>query len=310
MMNKKSISHTIQNKKIAVCCLARDCAKLMKSNIMRINALHNHCGEMVVFVVENDSKDNTRALLEQWKNNAPFDIHIPNIYEYKKTRTDVNIDCSASEKNMSWTSLYTTRVARIALARDCYLDALKKSGFIPDFIVMCDIDIYHFSIYDIIQTIASHGAGDILSDNQRGTWDVVLANGFNFHFSRLNMEELYYDSFATELLGEPSKAHDIKVHLQKSVSKILYSGAWLRVVSGFGGLGIYTYDAIFSPSLTLYIDSIIIDDYQFCEHVSFHKMLIQKGKDKIYINPHLKVRYNTRLRAVIKRILQRLKLKG
>ena len=124
------------------------------------------------------------------------------------------------------------------------------------------------------------------------------------------MEKLYYDSFATELLDEPSEAHNIKVHLQTKVTGLLSSmassGKWLQVVSGFGGLGIYTYDAIFSTPSTLYIDSIMMDDYQFCEHVSFHKMLIKKGKDKIYINPHLVVSYNTRLRAIMKRIRQRL----
>ena len=143
----------ISDIKLAVCCLARDCARLMKSNIVRINGLQKYCKELVVFVVENDSTDNTRALLERWQRNASFQIYLPNIYEYKKTLPDIDIDFS-SDKEMSGPPMYKTRVSRISFARDCYLDALEKSGFVPDYVVMCDIDIYHFSIQDIIRTIS------------------------------------------------------------------------------------------------------------------------------------------------------------
>ena len=57
------------NKNIIIAALARDCEESLRTNIPLIEELRSHFSWSQVVVVENDSKDGTKGLLNDWKIN-------------------------------------------------------------------------------------------------------------------------------------------------------------------------------------------------------------------------------------------------
>ena len=55
------------NKEILIAALARNCEKSLSDNIKRINQLRSHFQQSEVVVYENNSKDSTKQILKQWK---------------------------------------------------------------------------------------------------------------------------------------------------------------------------------------------------------------------------------------------------
>ena len=59
------------NEKAAFCLLARDCADKLKKNIPIIEYYRGFFAQSCVIVIENDSKDDTNTVLEDWKSKSP-----------------------------------------------------------------------------------------------------------------------------------------------------------------------------------------------------------------------------------------------
>lgn len=292
----------INNIKIAVCCLARDCEKNLQRNIRKLKKLSKYFQEVEFFVVENHSKDNTRAILERWQNTSKVKVHLPDVHEYHGTLHNIHAFDFYDKDEETLLNMheryedrlavhFKDRVSRISLARDCYLHAIKKSDFMPDYILMCDIDIQNFSMKGLLDCF--------LSDEE---WDVVTANGFAYHFTKQKMEKLFYDTFALEIEGKECPPHHIKDYLRDEMVPALEEEQWIPVLSAFGGIAIYSYASIFLSPTSYYIDAITEDNFSFCEHVSFHKLLRKKNFTKIYINPKLVVQYNTRINTIIDKV--------
>lgn len=296
----------LSSKKIIICALARNCASRLKKNLRRLTKLGHFFNEIQYIIVENDSDDNTRKILEDWKN-SQSGVYLPDLYKYYRANEeflnqyDINEDVIRIFDNnkMESSNKYFQRIKRISLARDCLLNALANIPFKADYVLMYDIDLAWFSMKGILDGLSSDMYWDVLSSNCR---DYKV-----YSLMPIKIERVYYDSFAVEEFNSKTRPTDIKLEIQDKYATLKKSDPWIRVNSAFGGIAIYKYSSLIKendngesvPRIT-YLDAIIEDNFQICEHIPFHRNLRQLGYNKIYINPRMITYYNTFIQSIRK----------
>ena len=286
---------TMKNTSIFIAGCARDCQNTIVPLLKKLQVLGNLFKDYYICIVENDSKDATRKILEQAQNNNEK-IILPNFTQYleekkiqrKKSREQNNdvykqdrVQYTAQRGNDSSEQKQhmQERVMRIALARDCYLDTFSASNFTADYILSLDFDLIKFSIKGIINSI------ELLMN-----WDVLTANGISVSRQSYFLP-VYYDSYALDMPDYDNKGFSWQAQLQSIVTKSLHSlrktsayNQVLPVHSAFAGLALYKAHLLRSVR---YVTSCEKDKFMYCEHVSLHRQLREKYNAKIAINPHM-----------------------
>ena len=178
---------------------------------------------------------------------------------------------------------------RIATVRDSALDAIKKANTKFDYVLMLDADVFELSIRGIIASFSDHIP----------SWDVLTANGrywnFSLAFSILPyVKNAYYDTFAIQQVYDEAKPFDRQISLWRIFSALRKNSMLFPVCSAFGGMGLYKYKAV---ETARYFDASQEDDFQFCEHISFHRKLKEAGFPSVFVNPAMMLYYNNPLRA-------------
>jgi hypothetical protein len=255
---------------VAFCCLGRDIEPVLHANMCRINKTASFFNKAQIFIVENDSSDNTAPMLQQ--------------YAFKDERVKVISASISDKKSYSDTgdeAISIDRVSKMATLRNIYLDELSGLKNI-DYVIVIDLDLEGGWSYD--------GFLDCFS-GQRSAWSAMTANGLLFQEDSLSVngkaaskiKRQFFDTWTFRDLGqEEFLGHGIyrKMILEKGEDPI-------EVGSNFNGLGIYKYEDIikceYRPSTS--------DDPVCCEHVSLHQQ-IRKNGGKIFINPSLITLYS------------------
>ena len=106
--------------KVAILGCARDCARYLPQSVRNISAVVQMFADYRVIVYENDSLDNTRAILAQYKQGDPERRHI----------------MGARFLN----SNIPGRTRRLAYVRQQLLEKLRSMNFRPDVVVVMDLD--------------------------------------------------------------------------------------------------------------------------------------------------------------------------
>jgi hypothetical protein len=122
-----------KNKKVAICSLIRDGEDRLSDIIPKVNRLGRLFKDYKVFVVENDSKDDTRKILLDWAdtNNNVFVLGCEG----------VNLpECKLNMKPTIEHDVSEYRINKMATLRNVYLDELKKHEDI-DLVIVWDFDI-------------------------------------------------------------------------------------------------------------------------------------------------------------------------
>jgi hypothetical protein len=132
-----------------------------------------------------------------------------------------------------------------------------------DAVLVVDSDLYGWSLDGICHTFSKWGS-----------WDGVLSNGIRKTSSG---KWRMVDAWAFREKTWHAKDYD---EVKKMVPK--RGEEWWRVNSAFGGVGIYTAEAY---SAARYIGG-------DCEHVKFHRSMMLKGHNRIYLNPSQIVVYS------------------
>ncbi len=281
---------------------ARDCQGTVMPLLQTLQTLGSLCKDYRICVVENDSKDATRTILEQAQQNNE-NILLPNFSHYIKEKDytvskEGNIQYNAQRVHDSSLQKHhmQERVMRIALARDCYLDTLSTSNFVADYIMMLDFDLVQCSLKGILSSI------ELLK-----SWDVLTANGMSVSRQSYFLP-LYYDSYALDMQEHANEGFSWQPNLQRVVTKKLKllqrasaEKQVLPVYSAFAGLALYKAALLHT---TRYIASCEKDNFAYCEHVSLHRQLRVTYGATIAINPHMPV-YVSNYSSLFKKLLQR-----
>lgn len=263
------------NYSVAICALARDCESALIHNIPKIEALRKHFRDSAVIVVENDSVDETKAVLDQWSNSSK---HITIISQDFNTTT---IPSQSSSNLYPGTSLY--RIEKMASYRNIYLDWIERQTAKFDLIIMVDIDVLSFSEDEILNTI------NLAPSN----WGGIFANGYtDTKFADCSVYSMFHDMYAySENLPakKPYITYGKLFELKKQMNRKLSKQKFLKVISAFGGFAIYKSCAITGLRYGAYANGDIYME-ALCEHIMFNNEVTKRGYD-CYIDRDLKVYY-------------------
>ncbi len=255
---------------VVICSIVRDCGKQLKVNIPIIERLRSQFKESAVIVVENDSIDDTKAILANWKTQAN-DVHI--LGEDTKQLT------IPVKKKDGVNPFYSHhRIEKMSRFRNMYMDYLDSLERQYDYLIVIDLDINYFDFEGIV-----HSFGQDIS------WDALVANGTKFLFKRC--KKVFHDTYALRELGDERPLTEEIIEGNRTKWNFLKKHhPLIPVASGFNGLAIYKYESVKGCRYQA-LDN---DDPQvqvLCEHVAFHQQMAQKRHGNIYINPCLVTKY-------------------
>ena len=130
---EENSKRSINDFKIAICSIVRDCSKQLERNIPVIEKLRSFFKDSVVIINENDSKDKTKLILKNWEKNST-NVLIESENFGNKTIPDQPV--RGVNKYYS-----DERITKMADYRNKYLDKLEKINFDPDFVLIVDLDV-------------------------------------------------------------------------------------------------------------------------------------------------------------------------
>lgn len=197
--------------KVLICGICKDVEKAVANTMSSVQELGEHFSDYRVIIYENNSKDRTKELLGNW---AKSDPHVIFISE------DLSKKAMAKELKMK----VCNRTEMIARARNKVLDVAFEEQFDDyKYVIWADLDFLHpWDVKNIVETIV----------HPQEEWDAVLANGAYDIFALRDPEF----PIGFELLGELYWTEIDKIRARFSFDP---EGAWRKVYSAFGGLGIY-----------------------------------------------------------------------
>lgn len=262
----------MKDKRACISMLARDCYASLKINIPKFtDLLSQFADNSIIQVVENDSVDGTKELLQSWNKAVPA-VHI------------ISEDTNQLTYDPTQQAGAYSRIQKMANFRNKYLKILSNEQF--DYLIVIDADLVDFNINSIILAI----------ENAPADWCGLFANG-RYYFNFLGKTKLlkYYDLFAYIPNQKQFKRLSIPFSYELTYKEMALFSDYLNYkkndlpnyidcYSAFGGIGIYNlikykgqnYSTKKNQRST-YFDTI-------CEHISFNTQYGSEGKNYICKN--------------------------
>lgn len=265
----------INESTIIICSIVRNAEKGLKNNIPVIKKLCQYFKDYKIIIYENDSIDTTKSLLESW------------MHEDSKHVTTLlnNIDSSSTipkGKKIKANPFFShERISKMAAIRNHYLGYIAKKDWHADYIMVVDLDVAKICL-DGILTCFSPNAPD---------WDAVTAFGYS---TSPSLKKRYHDTYALVEYGlEKQPQTEKSIHdSARSFLKKLQTKEWIRVYSAFGGLAIYKFSKIKGLRYKIIPNADSKVEVR-CEHFSLYQQMTEKGECKTYVNPNMKLKYQS-----------------
>jgi len=262
----------IEECSIIVCSIVRNAERGLRANIPVVNALCRHCSDYHVVIYENDSTDKTKDLLRDWVTSDKEHIHVI-IEDTDKTKT------IPSTSEVVGNPFYSRkRIAKMATLRNKYMEYVDKQGWQADYLVVVDMDVAQLELDGILSSF-----------NMDTEWDAVTAFGYS---TSPKLKRRYHDTYALCELGQediPQTEITISCNADK-YAQLCKVQKPLRVYSAFGGLAIYKFEAVKGLRYEVYSNNDSRVTVR-CEHFSICKQMAERGYDKVFINPKMKLKY-------------------
>ncbi len=261
------------NNSIIICSIVRNAEKGLRWNIPVIENLCRFFHEYKIYVYENDSTDHTKELLTGWQKRDPEHVYI----SLNNTCPSKTIPSAKVTGNVN-PFFSKLRISKMISLRNHYMDYIEANHWDADYLMVVDLDVAQLYLKPILSSFSS----DV-------DWDAVTAFGYSLS---PKLKRRYHDTYAlTEYGDENNPQTEFKIKaLADSYGYLNNVESWKRVYSAFGGLAIYKYEAVKGLRYQL-IDN---DDERVevrCEHFSICKQMADRGYDKVYINPIMRLKY-------------------
>jgi len=248
-----------QEKKVLICGVGRNIQHALSYDIQNMEALGAYFDDYAIIIYENNSLDNTQAILAEWA----------------QRNSQVTLVSEILNENQ----LPPSRTEKIARARNRILSLARDPKF-KDFkyLIMVDLDFHFIWPYEeILKSIESPFE-----------WDCICANG-------IESDGIYYDRFAyrdqkapfgPELLGDLYW----KDQRLSSPFSLIGSTEWIPVYSAFGGLAIFktesvlkfSYSGIVTQDLKKYYQKILLEVSQFDPTFQLDRYLLLQAHQLIH----------------------------
>lgn len=262
-------------KDIVIAVLARDCEKSLIENIKLIEEVRSYFRWSKVVVVENDSKDNTKALLFNWENSKPGVKIISQDYN---TLTIPNKTSSNIKPLVSF-----FRIEKMAKYRNIYIDYVKEINHNIDNLIVIDIDVQSFSVKGVVDSIlkCQDKCGGVFA------YGVTVRRIFNKVYSKI-----FYDIFAVQeysMRNIPLFKSENSRNILRSISANLSNKEVYKVISAFGGIAVYNYRAVCDLEYKVVVNT-FDENEAICEHIPFNTEIVKLGYSN-YIAKNMEVVY-------------------
>lgn len=211
-----SVIHAVIPEKVLICGVGRDIEKAVPNTTASIEKLGREFLDYTAIIYENNSKDETRSLLQAW---AERNSRVVFISE------ELSRKVLAQQLQMK----KVTRTEAIARARNIVLDKAMQPQYDDyKYVIWADLDfLTPWDIDNIVETIL----------NPEQEWDAVLGNGaYDLFALRTPMFPIGFELVGKLYWDRLDEIRE-KFHLDSN-------GSWVPVYSAFGGLGIYKREAI------------------------------------------------------------------
>ena len=264
------------NKNVVIAALARDCEKALKLNIPVIEEFRKQLLWSNVIVVENDSKDSTKEILQNWKSNYLGVNIISENYGMKTIPDKSDIIISPM------TSFH--RIGKMVDYRNLYIDFVNNLGHEIDVLVVVDIDVNYISLDGLLKAVKAINCNT----------GAVFSNGLTINKYFGITSKIYYDTFAVyeyPILNQFSYSQKSLDKTFKSINKQLKNNNCFSIISAFSGVGVYNYHAIKDLKYRMVLNPENIDE-AICEHIPFNEEIVKRGY-KNYILKDFKVIYGS-----------------
>lgn len=258
---------------VCICATARDCAPALSNNLPLLDRLCARFKSAHVIIVENDSKDDSKAVLRAW---AADRSHIKLLLDDFGTKRVPDAHSTTYNPNYS-----RHRIENLAVHRNRYLDqAATLPGF--EYLMVVDIDLHRIEIDGI-----AHAFG------QRIPWDAQFANGRLSDPWRPELRDFYRDTYALWELGDSDTQTEHKIEdYWRTLQPLARGIPLIAVQSAFGGLGVYRWDAIRGHRYGVEHNTGDGGVEVICEHTFLHRRMIESGHHRLFINPSMVVYFN------------------
>lgn len=276
------MSVPVEKQTIVFGVLARDCKVSLLRNMNRVEEVGQAFLDYHVVIYENDSKDGTAELLQEW---AAQNSHVVAICETTNQQT---IPEKSKKSPFPFKSVY--RIERMARFRNRVLDEVRRR-FEPDLFCFIDIDVENFSPTDVVDAIRQ-----VPSD-----WGALFASG-HFLFRKPDgtdkVPHFQYDSYAfvpegvdPMTTGKWVVSHNYHDVTSWYLNRLLKGCDYLPCRSAFNGIGIYRWEAIRDLKFSVMQTPELMEvEACFCEHVPFNGEIFQKGY-RLYVARKMEVTY-------------------
>ena len=262
LINQGSV--IMKSKKAVIAILVRDQESKLPEIEKKAERVGNMFNDYRIVVVENDSKDDTRAYLLRWTHRNP---------RVTVLGCGINADkCSMKFPKTEGHHVDRPRIEKMTHLRNIYLDHVKNHLPSWDYLLIWDLDAVGMVYLDGI----AHSIG-YLEENP--DVDIACANGIY----RWGVLTLFYDTYATLSKGE-------NFHIDMKTPHDIRKGLWEHqyqrgeppeeVDSCFSGFTIYRIPSLLPPEVKYDMSP---DDNLECEHVRLNK----KIQGKKVINPSM-----------------------
>jgi hypothetical protein len=270
-----------KNKSIIFCGIARDVAENLQLNIDRLHRTGKMFHRYQIFIYENDSKDETRQILEKNKS-----AHLTYLSE---AREDQDYRSKLDTPQDPW---HYNRCKILSDCRNKYIEYIHSLKEKPDYICVLDCDLKGGWSYNGFK----HSMFTLEQEDATGCVSAygVLADKYgkdNLENHAVN-KYIMYDSFAFR----PLEYLNTPLHMLKTpmFNNLVFTADMepIEVCSNFGGMAIYKTRAFLDGEQ--YSAKNWADDFSpFVDpdHVSFHRNIIAKNW-KVLLNPAFIVSYS------------------
>lgn len=265
--------------KLTIAGCARDSEKYLSTLLKQLHEVGAAFRDYQIIVVENDSKDATRKILEAEKAGTSH-IVLPDFEDYRRKYKLPPLSMERQDDSSPLASRMKERVLRLATLRDSYLNIVQNSSSSGDYLLVLDFDLKRIAVNGIFHSLGL-----------REKWDCITANGL--HSSKKALFPVYYDTYALDLEQAPNQGlrwqEELRGLVTKKLKKLRKNQLFV-LRSAFGGMALYRSQILHGMS---YRASAVKDNCIFCEHVSLHHAMHRTFGAKIFINPQMTVYYNS-----------------
>ena len=242
----------------------RDIEKDFNTSFLNLDIITELFNEVLIIIFENDSKDNTRELLEKW-----YAIQSQKVKKHIILKNDLD-------------QLYPLRAHRLAYCRNYILNYIVDNNFHHnyEYALHCDLDDRFWGVdFESIKTCFQYDSND---------WDAITCVNKNrqyYDFWALRYEKSWFN---INIFSCDANNVDYNTKIDSFESLIKNTTGLIATTSSFNGLGIYKLKSLINCRYCADYECTKCNNvnrgcWEDNDHIGLHKQMINNNC-KIFIN--------------------------